>query len=152
MGLSSGCTPGIDGLSNEFYKHFWSTIGTDLFEVLQECIQTGSLPKSCQRAILTLLPKKGDLTSLKNWRPVAILCTEYKLLSKCLANRLNKMLFKVIHKGQSYCIKKDVFLIIYIWYMMSLIMLQRITSIYDYYLLIKKKLLIEWIISIFLKF
>lgn len=73
--------------------------------MLKECNRTGFLPKSCQRAVLTLLPKKGDLTLLKNWRPLAILCTEYKLLAKCLANRLNKILFKIIHKDQSYCIK-----------------------------------------------
>ena len=32
--------------------------------------------------------KKGDLTLLKNSRPVAWLCMDYKLLSKVLANRL----------------------------------------------------------------
>ncbi len=100
-GLASGRTPGIDGLPGEFYKHFWTLIGTDLYEVFH----VGLLPKCCQRAVLTLLPKKGDLTLIKNWRPVAILCSEYKLIAKCLANRLNKVLHTIIHKDQSYCIK-----------------------------------------------
>ncbi len=47
--------------------------------MLKECISKGVLPLSCQRAVLTLLPKKGDLTLLKNWRPVAILCSDYKI-------------------------------------------------------------------------
>ncbi len=63
------------------YKHFWTLIGTDLYEVLQEVFHVGLLPKSCQRAVLTLLPKKGDHTLIKNWRPVAILCSEYKLIA-----------------------------------------------------------------------
>ncbi len=48
-GLASGRTPGIDGLPGEFYKHFWTLIGTDLYEVFH----VGLLPKSCQRAVLT---------------------------------------------------------------------------------------------------
>lgn len=104
-GLASGRTPGIDGLPGEFYKHFWTLIGTDFHEVLKEVFRIGLMPKSCQRAVLTLLPKKGDLTLIKNWRPVALLCSEYKLISKCLANRLNKIMHRIIHKDQSYCIK-----------------------------------------------
>ncbi len=73
--------------------------------MLKECISKGALPVSCQRAVLTLLPKKGDLTLLKNWRPVAILYAEYTILAKCLSNRLNKVLHSIIHKDQSYCVK-----------------------------------------------
>ncbi len=73
--------------------------------MLKECINKGVLPVSCQRAVLTLLPKKGDLTLLKNWRPVAILCSDYKILSKCLSNRLNNVLHSIIHKDQSYCVQ-----------------------------------------------
>lgn len=104
-GLSSGKSPGLDGLPAEFYKSFWTIIGDDYFEVLQKCFSEGVLPTSCQRAVLSLLPKKGDLTFLKNWRPVAILCTEYKIVSKVLANRLNNVLYEVVHKDQSYCVK-----------------------------------------------
>lgn len=65
MELSLGRTPGIDGLPTEFYRSLWTVIGNDFFKVLQESTIEGSLPKSCQRAVLTLLPKKGDLTLLK---------------------------------------------------------------------------------------
>ncbi len=41
-------------------------------------IKMGILPVSCQRAVLTLLPKKGDLNLLKNWRPVALLTQNIK--------------------------------------------------------------------------
>lgn len=105
MGLSSGRTPGLDGLPADFYKFFWNTIGHDYFEVLQKCIGEGILPLSCQHAVLTLLTKKGDLTVLKNWRPVAILGSDYKILTKCLANRVNGVLHTIIHKDQSYCIR-----------------------------------------------
>ncbi|KAL7853086.1 hypothetical protein SRHO_G00188710 [Serrasalmus rhombeus] len=59
-------------------------------------------PLSCRRAVLTLLPKKGDLTVLKNWRPVALLCTDCKLLPKVLASRLGKVMEQVVHRDQTY--------------------------------------------------
>lgn len=68
------------------------------------CNKDGMLPVSCQRAVLSLLPKKGDLSLLKNWRPVALLTTEYNILSKCLANRLKKYLYLIVHRDQTYCV------------------------------------------------
>ncbi|KAK3547904.1 hypothetical protein QTP70_000536, partial [Hemibagrus guttatus] len=88
--MENGRASGIDGLPAEFYKAFWAVIGQDVLDVLQDSIQRGELPLSCRRAVLTLLPKKGDLTHLKNWHPVSLLCTDCKLLSKALASRLTK--------------------------------------------------------------
>ncbi|KAL0153368.1 hypothetical protein M9458_051287, partial [Cirrhinus mrigala] len=59
----------IDGLSVEFYKAFWGVMGKDLLDVLNESLTMGSLPLSCRRAVVTLLPKKGDLQEIRNWRP-----------------------------------------------------------------------------------
>ncbi|KAK3517082.1 hypothetical protein QTP86_004127 [Hemibagrus guttatus] len=64
--------------------------GQDVLDVLRDSILRGELPLSCRRAVLTLLPKKGDLTHLKNWRPVSLLCTDYKLLSKAVSLETDK--------------------------------------------------------------
>lgn len=69
MSLTNGKAPGIDGIPVDFYKTFWPVVGEDLLEVFNESLRTGLLPQSCRRAIITLLPKKGDLQDLKNWRP-----------------------------------------------------------------------------------
>uniref|UniRef100_A0A8K9XWG7 Reverse transcriptase domain-containing protein n=1 Tax=Oncorhynchus mykiss TaxID=8022 RepID=A0A8K9XWG7_ONCMY len=44
--------------------------------------------------------KKGDLALIKNWRPVALLCAEYKIVSKRLSNRLKEYLGLLIHKDR----------------------------------------------------
>ena len=103
MSLQSGRAPGMDGLPADFLS-FWSTIGPDLLEVINESLKTGKLPLSCRRAAVTLLPKKGDLQELKNWRPVSLLCTDYKILSKALALRLSEMMASIIHPDQTYCV------------------------------------------------
>ena len=102
--LAKGRAPGIDGLSIDFYQHFWSTLGPDLHQVLMDCFKRGELPASCRGAVVSLLPKKGDLAFLKNWRPVALLCTDYKILSRVLSNRLRQYIGLLVHMDLSYCV------------------------------------------------
>ncbi|KAI4877020.1 hypothetical protein NFI96_008694 [Prochilodus magdalenae] len=102
--LTSGRAPGVDDLLIDFYKAFWGIIGRDFFDVLLTSFGASVLPKSCQCAVLSLLPKKGDLCLLKNWRPVSLLCADYKILSRCIANRLKVVLGLIINDDQSYCV------------------------------------------------
>uniref|UniRef100_A0A671TWB6 Reverse transcriptase domain-containing protein n=1 Tax=Sparus aurata TaxID=8175 RepID=A0A671TWB6_SPAAU len=104
MSLDNGKAPGIDGIPVDFYKTFWPVVGEDMLEVFQESFRSGLLPQSCRRAVITLLPKKGDLQDLKNWRPVSLLCRDYKVLSKALALRLREAMAEVVHVDQTYCV------------------------------------------------
>ncbi|KAE8278213.1 Transposon TX1 uncharacterized 149 kDa protein ORF 2 [Larimichthys crocea] len=88
--------PGIDGLTVEFYKVFWDILAGDILDVFNESLVAGSLALSSRRAIITLLPKKGNLQDIKNWRPVSLLCTDYKILSKVLANRLRGVMEQIL--------------------------------------------------------
>ena len=38
--------------------------------------------KTMKQAILTLIPKKSELEDLQNWRPIPLLCIDYKILTK----------------------------------------------------------------------
>ena len=60
------------------------------------------LPVSCRMVVLMLLPQKGDLPDIKCWRSVLLLCSDYKLLSKALANRLCRVIDQVIHPDQTF--------------------------------------------------
>ncbi|CAM2112533.1 unnamed protein product [Caretta caretta] len=57
-------SPGMDGMTVEFCRVFWDVLGPDLVTVWAESLQSGVLPLSCRRAVLALLPKKGDLCDL----------------------------------------------------------------------------------------
>ena len=96
--------PGIDGIPAEFYKTFWPLIKYDFLDMINYSISCKCLPLSCRRAIITLLPKAGDLGEIKNWRPVSLLCNDYKIFTKTIVNRLKIHLPDLVHLDQSYCI------------------------------------------------
>ena len=56
--------------------------------------------------MISLIPKKDkSLLELKNWRPISLLQTDYKIVAKCLASRLQSALKKLIHSDQTGFIK-----------------------------------------------
>ena len=53
-----------------------------------------------------MLPKKNkDTLFLKNWRPITLLNTDYKIATKCIAKRLAKVLPKLINRDQTGYVK-----------------------------------------------
>ena len=51
---------------------------------------------------ITLISKKDkDRELLKNWRPLSLLNTDYKIIAKCIANRIKKGLPNIIHSDQT---------------------------------------------------
>ena len=91
MSMPNDKTPGSDGLSVNFYQVFWQELKDDLCQVFNKCFENGELCPSMRRGIITLLPKQGkDNLYLKNWRPISLLNTDYKILAKIIANRIKK--------------------------------------------------------------
>jgi hypothetical protein len=69
-------------------------------------IDRGELSIEQKRATLTLVPQKDkDVRYLKNWRPISLLNADYKILSKVLAMRIQKVIPYLINYDQSGCIK-----------------------------------------------
>ena len=104
--MKNNKTPGTDGLSTEFYKMMWPTIAELVFESIQHAYQTGELSIDQKRGLIKLIPKKDkDITFLKNWRPISILNTDYKLIGNIIANRLQNVLHEIISTDQNGYIK-----------------------------------------------
>ncbi|CAM2100098.1 unnamed protein product [Caretta caretta] len=97
-------SPGMDGLTMEFYRMFWDVLGPDLVIVWAKSLQREILPLSCRQAVLALLPKKGDLCDLWNWRPISLLSMDYKVVAKAISLQLGSVLADVVHPDQTYTI------------------------------------------------
>ena len=99
--LNKESSPGSDGLTEEFYKIFQKLIIPDLKEVFNNTLLKGILSRSMREAIVKLLHKKSDFKNLKNWRPISLLNTDYKILSKIIVNRLIPLFQKHILPQQN---------------------------------------------------
>ena len=94
-------SPGLDGYSPEFLKIFWPQLGHFLFDCISHCYDTNKLTTSQTQGLITCLPKTGKARDLlKNWRPISLLNTSYKLISLCLTNRLKTVLSRIISEEQ----------------------------------------------------
>ena len=69
-------------------------------------IENGEMSIDQRRGILNLIPKKGkNIRSLKNWKPISLLNSDYKILAKVFATRLRNIICQIISTDQSGCIK-----------------------------------------------
>ena len=59
------------------------------------------LTTSMNQAIITLLPKNDKKENLNNWRPISLLCSDYKILTKILSKRLKPTLEPTISIEQT---------------------------------------------------
>ena len=65
-------------------------------------LKCGEMSISQRRGVISLLPKENkDTLLLKNWRPISLLNTDYKIATKCIAKRLEKILPKLINRDQT---------------------------------------------------
>lgn len=100
--LQSGKAPGPDGFSSEFFKQFTSLMVKPLLNVFNHSLETGALPKTLTEANISLILKRdkpGDECS--SYRPISLLNIDFKILSKTLALRLEKILPHIINNDQT---------------------------------------------------
>ena len=104
--MKNGKSPGTDGLTSDFYKFFWIDIKHLVLDSLNYAYEKGELSIDQKRGIITLTPKKDKPRLLiKNWRPISLLNTDYKLLTKCLSGRLQTVLPDIIDHDQTGFLK-----------------------------------------------
>ena len=97
--------PGPEGFPPEYYRKFFSELGQLLLYVIQDASQQG-FSRNISRGTISLMEKEGkNMMKISDWRPLSLLNTEFKLLSKILAERLNRVLLKIIHPDQCGFIK-----------------------------------------------
>ncbi|KAJ8265092.1 hypothetical protein COCON_G00141910 [Conger conger] len=56
---------------------------------------------SLRQSSVALVPKKGDLKDLRNWRPINLLSVDYKIMAKALMGRFQGLITSVIGPDQT---------------------------------------------------
>jgi hypothetical protein len=92
--------PGIDGMSNAFIKKYWQYFRIPLFNYANACFEKKILTTNFRSASIKLIPKKGDCSELKNWRPISLLSNMYKIISRAINCRLNTVVNRICSRAQ----------------------------------------------------
>nr|GEU93982.1 RNA-directed DNA polymerase, eukaryota, reverse transcriptase zinc-binding domain protein [Tanacetum cinerariifolium] len=94
-------SPGPDGFTFGFYRHFWSLIENDVFVAIKHFFTYGVIPKGCNSSFIALIPKVPDANLVKDFRPISLIGSIYKIIAKILANQLVNVLDGIVNEVQS---------------------------------------------------
>ena len=83
---------GPDGFTMAFYRHCWRLVKKDVLAVFDEFFQYCKFEKSLNATFIALIPKKNDASNIRDFRPISLAGSVYKILAKVLANHMRMVL------------------------------------------------------------
>nr|GEX38859.1 putative RNA-directed DNA polymerase, eukaryota, reverse transcriptase zinc-binding domain protein [Tanacetum cinerariifolium] len=92
---------GPDGFTFEFFWQFWSTIENDVFQDVSHFFIYADIPKGSNSLFIALIPKVPGANLVKDSRPISLIGSLYKIITKVLANRLVGVLGDTVNEVQS---------------------------------------------------
>jgi hypothetical protein len=104
-GMDRDKAPGPDGFSMAFFQDCWEVIKGDFMAVFEEFHARGKFVKSINSTFISLIPKVQGAKEVKDFRPISLVGGVYKIISKVLANRMRKVMDKIISKPQNAFVK-----------------------------------------------
>ena len=100
-GLNSDKAPSPDGFPLAFWSFNWDFVKNEVFGFFKELHEHARFVKNLNATFLVPIPKKQTVEDFKDLRPISLVGGLYKILSKVLANRIKRVMDKVISKSQN---------------------------------------------------
>nr|GEV81841.1 RNA-directed DNA polymerase, eukaryota [Tanacetum cinerariifolium] len=75
-------------VSRDEIRKYWNLVGSDLCDVVEHFFETGLFPNGCNSSFVALIPKITDAKFVNDFRPISLIGSVYKVVTKVLANRL----------------------------------------------------------------
>ncbi|GKD29054.1 RNA-directed DNA polymerase, eukaryota [Tanacetum coccineum] len=94
-------SPGPDGFSFEFFRKFWDLIGPDMCIAVDWFFTQNSFSRGCNASFISLIPKVHDPKSVSDFRPISLIGSLYKVITKILATRLSLVISDLISEVQT---------------------------------------------------
>ena len=99
--LNGDKAPGPDGFPIAFWQFYWDFVKDEIMGFFKDFFERGKFVRSLNSTFLVLVPKKGGAEDLRDYRPISLVGGLYKILAKVLANRLKKVVSKVVSSAQN---------------------------------------------------
>ena len=96
--LPSDKSPGPDGFNTYFLKACWPIVKQDFYE-LCFAFERGEINlQSINGSYITLVPKTDNPKVVNDFRLISLLNILVKIITKLLANRLQRHIMNIVHK------------------------------------------------------
>jgi hypothetical protein len=99
--LPKGKALGHDGIPTEFFQEYVNEVAPMLLLAFKAMLAHGLTSEYIKKGMITLIMKSGDHSKLRNWCPITLLGSIYKILTKTLARRIQEFLPLVIRPNQT---------------------------------------------------
>uniref|UniRef100_A0A2N9J2H5 Reverse transcriptase domain-containing protein n=1 Tax=Fagus sylvatica TaxID=28930 RepID=A0A2N9J2H5_FAGSY len=99
--LQGDKAPSPDGFTMAFFQKCWSVIEDDVMGFFDEVHTHCKFERSLNTSFIALIPKKQNATNIRDFCPISLIGSVYKLLAKVLANRLRGVLDNLISASQN---------------------------------------------------
>ena len=91
-----------------FMKKCWPLIKEDFYRLCTDFFNCDLNLKIINNSFITLVPKIGAPETVNDFRPISLLNSSIKLLTKLLAERLQAIILKSLHQNQYGFIKNKI--------------------------------------------
>lgn len=99
-GMKGDKAPGPDGFTIFFFQKCWDIIKGDLLKVFEEFYYSEEFYNHLNNSFTTFIPKKHNARILKDFHPISLLSSVYKIISKVLTLRLKGVINSIISQPQ----------------------------------------------------
>jgi hypothetical protein len=93
-------SPGPDGFNARFLIKCWHIIKADSYQLCQDFCNGEVSLQAINSSMITLVPKVNNPRNVGDFRPISLLKSVLKLITKLLSNRLQQVIWKLIHQKQ----------------------------------------------------
>ncbi|CAN0870549.1 Putative ribonuclease H protein At1g65750 [Linum grandiflorum] len=93
--------PGVDGFQPIFYQKCWEVVGVPLANFVANVFREPERIRAVNETLLVLIPKIARPSLITHFRPISLCNVSYKVVTKCIANRLKGLMSHLVHPSQT---------------------------------------------------
>ncbi|XP_058777111.1 uncharacterized protein LOC131651466 [Vicia villosa] len=100
-GIDDNSAPGLDGYTAKKFKVSWNTIKVDVIAAIHEYFDKGKIYKAFNCSLVSLIPKSTTAKYIRDFRPIFLCSTFYKILSRILTARFSQVIGSIVSINQA---------------------------------------------------
>jgi hypothetical protein len=94
--------PVRDGISNDFFKTNLDGLKEEMLEIFNQMLVEQKLRELQKIGVIVCIPKSSKAVAPNDFRPITLLNSDYKILSRIVEGQIRPALVEVLHASQ-YC-------------------------------------------------